>query len=260
MPADHPSSTRPRRVRVAAIAALSLATLAACGGGGNGPATSPTSKASPTDDSTDTSTSTSNSSRISVGDVIYSTSLKAGTSDFGVASPNSQDAAGITLSVQKAGGSYAYSTPKDFHGIPDDIAVRVHAQESTPNKLYFGVACRGLDQNNTYLLVVDMDGDYAIVQVKAGNQTLLKQGKGAFTADPASGVTLDVACVTPQSDDKMNRLFLAAQGKELAEVDDSFENVAISNSYALFALSPDTSTGTGTVTLHDLEVRTASSQ
>lgn len=255
MPKCLPSLSRLRGA--APIACLAVLT-AACGSGtGSKATTSTTSSSSTSSHSSSRSSSQSDTGSVALGDVVLTSTLARPENRFGTGPSATQDDSGITLHVAKAGGTFAFSTMQDWHGIPDNLNVEVQADENTPNKLYFGVACRGLDQNNTYLLLVDMQGDYAIVQVINGNQKLLKQGSKAFTPDGSGTVTVDAACVTPASNDKMNHLELSADGTTLATVDDSFENVAQSNTFALFAISPDTSTGTGDVTFHDLEVRSA---
>lgn len=252
--------TTPRRLRRARALApvpvlATAALLTACGGGGSH-APSPTPQSS---SSTSSDSSATGSTDISVGDVVFSSTLKTPTHDFGVSGANvHQDGSGITLDVPNAGGGYTFSTPLDLHGIPDSFDVSVQIDEPQQNDLYAGVACRGLDEKNTYLLLVDGKGDYAIVQVKAGNQTLLKKGTAAFSA--SWPVTIDAACVTPDGDSNVNRLSLSADGTQLTSVDDSIDNVAGGNSYALFALSPSADTGTGSVLFHDLSVSSASSQ
>ncbi len=252
----------PPRLRRRALAPLPLlamaAVLTACGGGGGNHTTTPTPQASSSTSSDSTDSSATGSDDISVGDVVFSSTLKTPSRDFGASSANvHEDGSGITLEVTKAGGGYTFSTPLDFHGIPDSFDIRVKIDEPQANDLYAGVACRGLDEKNTYLLVVDRKGDYAIVQVKAGNQTLLKKGNAAFNV--SWPITLDAACVTPEGDSNVNRLSLSANGTQLASVDDSIENVAGGNSYALFALSPAADTGTGAVLFHDLSVSSATS-
>jgi hypothetical protein len=169
-----------------------------------------------------------------------------------------QDENGLTLTVTKAGGGFTFSELKDFHGIPQNIALRVHVAEASPaSGVYYGFACRGFGENEKYLLVADAKGKWAIVQVKSGNQTVLKSGT-ATGVDATKGVTVDAACVTPKSDSKMNHLVLALNGDVVGSVDDSYENVSISNDFQLFVISPDTDTGTGSVIFNLLEVRSAS--
>lgn len=259
---DPVPSRRGRRRAVTALPLLATAALlSACGGGGGNQPT-PTAHASSTSsDNGDSSTddSATGSTDITVGDQVFSSTLKTPTQDFGVKGSNiHEDSSGITLDVANAGGGYTYSTPLDFHGIPDNLDVSVQIDEPQRNDLYAGVACRGLDDKNTYLLLVDAKGDYAIVQVKAGNQTLLKKGDAAFSV--SWPITLEAACVTPDGDSNTNRLSLSANGTDLATVDDSIDNVAGGNSYAIFAVSPSADTGTGSVLFHDLTVSSASSQ
>jgi len=257
-----PRRRRRRRGRVAAPLPLlaAAALLTACGGGTHAATTTPTPRAvSSTSSDSSTGSNATGSADISVGDQVFSSTLKTPTADFGIHGPNvHEDGSGITLDVANAGGGYTYSTPIDFHGVPDSFEVSVKIDEPQQNSLYAGIACRGMDDKNTYLLLVDGKGDYAIVQVKAGNQTLLKKGDAAFSV--SWPITLEAACVTPDSDDTMNRLSLTANGTRLATVDDSYDNVAGSNSYALFAVSPGADTGKGSVLFHDLTVSNASSQ
>jgi len=252
-----------RRRVLAPLPLLAAATLAtACGGHGSpaSPAT-PRSTAQATSDSTprDDASPTPAAADISAGNVVFSSTLKTPTQDFGVSSQNvSEDADGITLTVPHASGGYTFSTPVDFHGIPQSMAIRVHIDEPQQSGVYAGIACRGMSDSNTYLMVVDAKGDYAIVRVKDNNQTVLDKGTAAF--DVSWPITLDAACVTPSSSDTTNRLVLVANGTRLASVDDSYDQVPISNSFALFAISPAPDTGTGSVLFHDLSVRSASSQ
>lgn len=251
------------RVTRTVLASGSIALLAACGSSPSAPPHSPASTAStggstataaPSDDSTPSS----GTGGISAGDVVFSSTLQPPTHDLGTSATVTQDSMGLTLTVTKPAGGYTYSAPIDLHGIPQNLAVRVHVAMASPaSGIYYGIACRGLGQNQQYLLLSDADGKWVIVQVNDGKQKVLKQGT-ADGVDATSGVTVDAACVTPQSDDKMNRLVLALNGKVVGSVDDSYENVAISNSFELFAISPDQTTGTGSVVFNRLEVRSAS--
>jgi hypothetical protein len=78
------------------------------------------------------------------------------------------------------------------------------------------------------------------------------KGSAAFAA--SWPITIGAACVTSDSSDATTRLVLTANGTRLASADDDpSRGVAISNSYALFAMSPHADSGTGAVTFHDLE-------
>jgi hypothetical protein len=163
---------------------------------------------------------------------------------------------GITLNVDHPAGGFAFSAPKDIQHVPQDLALHVKAYEPTPSEIYFGVACRGGGTDNTYLLLTDARGNWVIVRVHNGSQTVLTSGSDS-AVDGSKGVTLDVACVTPQSNDRMNRLVLALDGKEVGSADDPHDNVAISNSFSLFAISPQSDTGTGSATFSNVSVRRA---
>ncbi len=255
-----------RRSASVCLALSSLALLAACGPTNNTTQPTPSHAASSPSAGSDTSTDTSSSSTdatggITMGEQVFSSTLQPPTNDISTNSAVTQDQNGITLSVAKAGGTYTYAgLAAGYHDIPQDMAVRVHAAMAAPaSGIYFGIACRGFGQNQQYLLLTDANGKWVIVQVKDGNQTALKQGT-AQGVDATKGLTIDVACVTPQSNDKMNHLVLALNGKVVGSVDDSFENVAISNSFELFAISPDASTGTGSVVFNRLSVYSASAR
>jgi hypothetical protein len=238
----------------APFALATVAAVTACGGaGGNGsrPATA-------TPHTPHASSSATAQSRISVGSVVFSSTLQPPSTDFGTGNGVQQGPNGITLSVDRPAGGYAFSAPKDAQHIPQDLALRVKAYETAPSDIYFGVACRGGGTDNTYLLLTDAKGDWVIVRVRYGNQTVLASGSDA-SVDGGKGVTLDVACVTPQSNDRVNRLILALDGKEVGSADDPNHNVAISNSLSLFAISPQSDTGTGSATFSDVSVRRATS-
>jgi hypothetical protein len=250
-------------------ACLTLGTLAlvsACGGGGNTtPTPSPRASASSSSTSSDTPSGSSSASSggtggITIGKQVFSSTLQPPTKDIPTGTNVTQDQNGLTLQVVNANGGYTYAGLKDFHGIPQDIAIRVHVAEAAPaSGVYYGIACRGFGQNEQYLLLSDASGKWVITRVKGGKETLLKQGT-ATGVDATAGVTVDVACVTPKSNDKMNRVVLALNGKVVGSVDDSFENIAISNTFELFATSPDSSTGTGGVIFNRLIVYSASAQ
>lgn len=255
-----------RRPAAACLAAGALALLSACGPSNNTTPT-PRAQASSTPSGSDTSsdstgssdTATDTTGGVTIGQQVFTSTLQPPSRDIDTNDSVTQDQNGITLHVTKAGGGYTYAgLAGGYHGIPQDLAVRVHVAEASPaSGIYYGIACRGLGQNEQYLLLSDANGKWVIVQVKDGNQTLLKQGT-ADGVDATSGVTIDAACVTPTSNDKMNHLVLALNGKVVGSVDDSFENVAISNSFELFAISPDASTGTGEVIFNRLTVYSAS--
>jgi hypothetical protein len=252
-----------RRPALACLALTSLAVLAACGPSNNSTNNTPApshAAASP-GDSSDTSTdSTDTTGGVTIGGSVFTSTLQPPTNDVGTSANVTQDQNGITLNVVTAGGGYTYTALNDLHGIPQDIAIRVHAAMAAPaSGIYYGIACRGFGQNEQYLLVTDANGKWAIVQVKAGNQTVLKQGT-ADGVDATKGVTIDAACVTPKSNDKMNHLVLALNSKVVGSVDDSFDNVSISNSFELIALSPDASAGTGSVIFNRLTVYSASAE
>lgn len=260
-------SFEPIRPALACVALASLAVLAACGPTNNTTSNTPKAShaaASPSDDSdtsSDTSTDTTDSTGgITIGNQVFTSTLQPPSNDVATNANVTQDQNGITLHVAKA-DTYTYAgLSGGYNGIPQSLAVRVHVAEAAPaSQVYYGIACRGFGQNSQYLLLSDANGKWVIIQVKDGNQTVLKQGT-ADGVDATSGVTIDAACVTPASDDKMNRLVLALNGKVVGSVDDSFENVPISNSFELFAISPDTTTGTGDVIFNRLTVYSASSQ
>jgi hypothetical protein len=251
-----------RRPAAACLALGSLALLSACGPSGNvtsntPPPSHPASSPSSGDDAAG-DTSTDSTGGITADAQVFSSTLQPPTHDVGTSADVTQDENGITLSVTKAAGGYTYTQLNDFHGIPQDIAIRVHVAMASPaSGIYYGIACRGFGQNEQYLLLSDAVGKWVIVQVKSGNQTVLEQGT-ADGVDATKGVTFDAACVTPKSDDKMNHLVLALNGKVVGTADDSFENVSISNSFELFATSPDATTGTGSVIFNRLAVSSAS--
>lgn len=249
-----------RRPAVARLGLASLAALAACGPSTNTTPTPQPSHTASSSTSSDTSTdSTDSTGGITTTGTVLTSTLEPPTNDFGTSANVTQDANGITLNVTSA-GNYTFSQLNDYHGIPQDIAVRVHAAMASPaSGIYYGIACRGYGQSSQYLLLSDANGKWVIVQVKDNNQTLLKQGT-ADGVDATQGVTIDAACVTPASNDKMNHLVLALNGKVVGSVDDSYENVAISNSFELFALSPDSSAGTGSVVFNRLTVFSASAK
>jgi len=259
VPFRHPFAT--------SLAVASLALLSACGGGGGNtptPTSHSSSSSSSSNTSSDTSTDTSSSGvasdgGITAGNAVFTSTLEPPTNDITTNDVATQDQNGITLHVNKAGGTYTYAgLAGGYSRIPQSMAVRVHvAMPSPASGIYYGIACRGFGQNQQYLLLSDAQGKWVIIQVNAGNQTVLKQGT-ADGVDATQGVTVDAACVTPQSNDKMNHLVLALNGKVVGVVDDSYENVAISNSFELFAISPDQSTGTGTVVFNRLTVYSAS--
>jgi hypothetical protein len=241
------------------VPAIAAGLLTACGPSSNTtPTPSPARTSSSSSSSSSSSTTDNGTGNITVGSVVYSSTLEPPTSDMGTSASVTQDQNGLTLSVDKPAGGYTFTELKDFHGIPEDMAVRVHVAEAAPaSGIYYGIACRGFGQNEKYLLLSDATGKWAIVQVKSGNQTVLKQGT-VPGVDATQGVTVDAACVTPDSNDKMNHLVLSLNGKVAGTVDDSFDNVSISNNFQLFAISPDTTTGTGSVVFNRLEVRSAS--
>jgi hypothetical protein len=243
------------------LAFASIAALSACGPANN---TTPTPGPGSTSSSSSTTSKLSTGSAgldatggITVGQVVFQSTLKPPSQDFGLSALATQDDNGITLTVDKP-GNYTFSELKDFHSIPQDLAVHVFATEATPSKIYYGVSCRGYGENEKYLLVADATGQWVIVQVKDGSQKVLKQGT-AGGVDASKGVQIDAACVTPKSNDKMNHIVLALNGKVVGSVDDDFNNVSISNSFQLFAISPDPqTTGTGSVTFDRLQVYSAS--
>lgn len=260
-----------RRPAAACLALGSLAVLSACGPSNTTantttPQPSHSSSSTSSDTSSDTSTDTSTESTdatggITIGNQVFDSTLEPPTKDIDTNENVTQDANGITLHVVKAGGGYTYAgLAGGYHGIPQDIAIRVHVAEAAPaSGVYYGIACRGFGQDQQYLLLSDANGKWVIVQVNGGNQKVLKQGT-ADGVDATNGVTIDAACVTPKSNDKMNHLVLALNGKVVGTADDSYENVAISNSFELFAISPDASTGTGEVIFNRLKVYSASAQ
>ena len=256
-----------RRPALACVALTSLAALAACGPSNNttnntpNPSHAASSPSAGSSTSSDTSTdSTDATGGITIGNQVFNSTLEPPTTDVTTNANVTQDQNGITLHVAKA-GNYTYAgLAGGYHSIPQDIAVRVHVAEAAPaSEVYYGIACRGFGQNQQYLLLSDANGKWVIVQVNDGKQTALKQGT-AQGVDATKGVTIDAACVTPQSNDKMNHLVLALNGKVVGSVDDSFENVAISNSFELFAISPDSTTGTGDVIFNRLIVYSASAK
>ena len=256
-----------RRPALACLALSSLAALAACGPTNNSTSNTPKpshAAASPSDDSsasTDTSTDgTDPTGGITMGGQVFTSTLEPPTTDIATNANVTQDQDGITLHVAKA-GSYTYAgLAGGYSQIPQDLAIRVHVAEAAPaSDVYYGIACRGFGQNQQYLLLSDANGKWVIIQVNGGKQTMLKQGT-AEGVDATKGVTIDAACVTPQSNDKMNHLVLALNGKVVGSVDDSFDNVAISNSFELFAISPDSTTGTGDVVFNRLTVYSASAK
>ena len=245
------------------LAGAAIAALSACGPTNNttptpGPA-STSSSSSSTSSKLSTGSATDSTGGITAGAVVFQSTLQPPSNDFGLSANVTEDSDGITLTVDKP-GNYTYTELKDFHGIPQDLAVHVFATEATPSKIYYGVACRGYGQDEKYLLLADATGQWAIVQVKNGDQTLLKKGT-ASGVDASKRVQIDAACVTPASNDQMNHLVLALNGKVVGVVDDDFHNVSISNDFQLIAISPDPqSTGTGSATFSNLKVYSASAK
>lgn len=105
-------------------------------------------------------------------------------------------------------------------GIYSDVRVQASAEyKSGPQSGFYGVACRQLDLNNYYALVISLDGSYGIARMISGSFEFIQEDKDT------QNIILQGSQINQIGGDCVgNHLILYANGQQLLDVkDDTFQ-------------------------------------